>query len=41
MPLLDVFLLVPTEDSLCRKAVLELGSGRIKRKKTVTEIKSY
>jgi hypothetical protein len=41
MPLLDVICCVPTGDSPCRKAVLELGSGWIKRKKTVTEIKSY
>jgi len=41
MPLLDAFLLVPAEDSFCRKAVLELGWGRRKRKKSVMEINSY
>jgi len=41
MPLLDVILLVPTEDSSCRKVVLELRCRRIKRKKSVAKIKLY
>jgi hypothetical protein len=41
VPLLDAILLVPAEDSSCRKVVLILGPGGRKRKKTVTKINSY